>query len=389
MVPILPGRPTSRQTATGPEDRGPSHTTQRGIGAPCQSRRPPELGGCPRRSRSRRPPLPERTRRKPRARAGTFSSAQGAARPGLATSDLVRANPWRSMLPATVPQSDASRYGTLGLRTARRREPEAELLRRYAAERSPALREELVRRFMPLARSLAMRYRRQTESLDDLVQVAGPRPGQGDRRLRPRRGQAVRRLRGADDPRRAAPPLPRPRLDRAPAARAPGADDEGRRRDHRADRGARPPADRRRDRRAPRRLGRGRARGDRGRPRAAHPVARRAAPRGRTATPARRSSRCPPRSPATTGSRPSSRPVGADLDDARVGGPADALRRRAHPERDRRAPRRLADADLADQPRARCGSCSPPSAAKTADGSAPPASSRNSPRREALGGGRR
>jgi RNA polymerase sigma-B factor len=47
------------------------------------------------------------------------------------------------------------------------------LLEEYARERSPAVREELVRRFMPLARSLAMRYRRQTESLDDLVQVAG------------------------------------------------------------------------------------------------------------------------------------------------------------------------------------------------------------------------
>jgi RNA polymerase sigma-B factor len=44
---------------------------------------------------------------------------------------------------------------------------------RYARERSPELREEVIRRFMPLARSLAMRYRRQTESLDDLVQVAG------------------------------------------------------------------------------------------------------------------------------------------------------------------------------------------------------------------------
>jgi RNA polymerase sigma-B factor len=53
------------------------------------------------------------------------------------------------------------------------RESEEELLARYAHNRSPALREELVRRFMPLARSLAMRYRRQTESLDDLVQVAG------------------------------------------------------------------------------------------------------------------------------------------------------------------------------------------------------------------------
>ena len=47
------------------------------------------------------------------------------------------------------------------------------LLRRYAADRSPALREEVVQRFMPLARSLAMRYKRQTESLDDLIQVAG------------------------------------------------------------------------------------------------------------------------------------------------------------------------------------------------------------------------
>jgi RNA polymerase sigma-B factor len=52
-------------------------------------------------------------------------------------------------------------------------ESEEVLLRRYASTRSPAVREELIRRLMPLARSLAMRYRRQTESLDDLVQVAG------------------------------------------------------------------------------------------------------------------------------------------------------------------------------------------------------------------------
>lgn len=56
---------------------------------------------------------------------------------------------------------------------APRGESEEVLLRRYATTRSPVVREELVRRFMPLARSLAMRYRRQTESLDDLVQVAG------------------------------------------------------------------------------------------------------------------------------------------------------------------------------------------------------------------------
>ncbi len=47
-----------------------------------------------------------------------------------------------------------------------------DLLQAFAATRSPDLREELVRRFLPLAKSLAFRYRRQTESLDDLVQVA-------------------------------------------------------------------------------------------------------------------------------------------------------------------------------------------------------------------------
>jgi RNA polymerase sigma-B factor len=51
-------------------------------------------------------------------------------------------------------------------------EAEEALLRRYASERSPEIREELARRYMPLARSLALRYRRQTEPLDDLVGVA-------------------------------------------------------------------------------------------------------------------------------------------------------------------------------------------------------------------------
>jgi RNA polymerase sigma-B factor len=49
---------------------------------------------------------------------------------------------------------------------------EDDLFRAYAATRSPELREDLVRRFLPLAKSLALRYRRETESLDDLVQVA-------------------------------------------------------------------------------------------------------------------------------------------------------------------------------------------------------------------------
>ena len=60
----------------------------------------------------------------------------------------------------------------IGARSAPGQAPEQELLRRYAREPSPELRDELARRFMPLARSLAMRYRRGAESLDDLTQVA-------------------------------------------------------------------------------------------------------------------------------------------------------------------------------------------------------------------------
>jgi RNA polymerase sigma-B factor len=46
------------------------------------------------------------------------------------------------------------------------------LLRRYAMSGDPDVREELVERFMPLARSLALRYRGGSEPLDDLLQVA-------------------------------------------------------------------------------------------------------------------------------------------------------------------------------------------------------------------------
>jgi RNA polymerase sigma-B factor len=49
---------------------------------------------------------------------------------------------------------------------------EAELWRRFARDREPALREELVRRNMPFAKRLALRYRGASESFDDLLQVA-------------------------------------------------------------------------------------------------------------------------------------------------------------------------------------------------------------------------
>ena len=49
---------------------------------------------------------------------------------------------------------------------------EAELLRRYADSGGQALKEELTERLMPLARSMAMRYRNGSEPLEDLIQVA-------------------------------------------------------------------------------------------------------------------------------------------------------------------------------------------------------------------------
>jgi RNA polymerase sigma-B factor len=64
------------------------------------------------------------------------------------------------------------RAGAPGCTSESAKRHEAELFRRYAETRSPPLREELVRRFMPLARSLAKRYGRRSEPLEDLIQVA-------------------------------------------------------------------------------------------------------------------------------------------------------------------------------------------------------------------------
>ncbi len=49
---------------------------------------------------------------------------------------------------------------------------EDRLLRRYAETHDPELKAELSERFLPLARSLALRYRGTSEQLDDLFQVA-------------------------------------------------------------------------------------------------------------------------------------------------------------------------------------------------------------------------
>jgi RNA polymerase sigma-B factor len=56
--------------------------------------------------------------------------------------------------------------------SAARARDSSELLERYARRRLAADRDELIRRFRPLARKLALRYARGSEPLDDLEQVA-------------------------------------------------------------------------------------------------------------------------------------------------------------------------------------------------------------------------
>jgi RNA polymerase sigma-B factor len=77
--------------------------------------------------------------------------------------------------------------GVLRLPPARPGRAEAELFLRDRAG-DPAAREELVRRFLPLARKLARRYRRRDEPIDDLVQVASVALVKALKRFDPGRG---------------------------------------------------------------------------------------------------------------------------------------------------------------------------------------------------------
>jgi RNA polymerase sigma-B factor len=64
-----------------------------------------------------------------------------------------------------------------------------ELLDAYHFDRDPGAREELVRRFLPFARKLALRYVHSREPLDDLVQVASVGLLNAIERFEPGRGK--------------------------------------------------------------------------------------------------------------------------------------------------------------------------------------------------------
>src|SRR3712207_716013 len=76
-------------------------------------------------------------------------------------------------VPQTLTLPDRPRGGartTPGERAQRQRQDQR-LMRHYRRGDGRA-RTELIERYMPLARSLALRYRRASEPLDDLIQVA-------------------------------------------------------------------------------------------------------------------------------------------------------------------------------------------------------------------------
>ena len=95
-------------------------------------------------------------------------------------------------------------------------------MERHQSGGEAAAREELVRRYLPLARRLAARFRYTGEPVEDLEQVACLALVKAVGPLRPRARNHALRLRRAHDPRRAQA-QPAPRLGAPRAARGAGA----------------------------------------------------------------------------------------------------------------------------------------------------------------------
>ena len=155
------------------------------------------------------------------------------------------------------------------------------LFARWQDDGDQRAREELVERFLPLARKLARRYSGAHEPFDDLLQVASLGLVKAIDRFDRRSRYGVLVVRGADDSRRAEALLPRSRMVGPRPARRTGTRAQGRGRTPAADHQDRPAAERPRSRRVPRAQHRGRARRARDGRCAPHGFARHAARRRR------------------------------------------------------------------------------------------------------------
>jgi RNA polymerase sigma-B factor len=84
----------------------------------------------------------------------------------------------------------AANHRPEGPRTSTSTREDRRLLLRYHEQGDASAREELVERFLPLARQLARRYQRTNEPLDDLMQVASVGLVKAIDRFDPKRGTA-------------------------------------------------------------------------------------------------------------------------------------------------------------------------------------------------------
>ena len=106
---------------------------------------------------------------------------------GQGTAARVRVAPSRRVRPRRA--AGNADHGTSDDRLARRLK-ERQLFARYRGRHDLAARDELVEQFLPLATALAQRYRRGTEPLEDLVQVASVGLLKAIDRFDPARGTA-------------------------------------------------------------------------------------------------------------------------------------------------------------------------------------------------------
>src|SRR3954447_7602638 len=101
---------------------------------------------------------------------GRSSATPGDRRVPAGLSEAPAGHPQRHV--AANPRSSGAKQERFGPRDPAREKETRRLLTRYHEQGDQSARDEVIERFIPLARSLAARYSRSREPLEDLVQVA-------------------------------------------------------------------------------------------------------------------------------------------------------------------------------------------------------------------------